>query len=98
MAQFEKPFGSTVIRDLVCRLRCEMDTSGLHVRSVMNRPKLIGNTFFDPHPVPNTQKYTTAAFLQHNLAPKYMEASLLVHSLICYYRRLYSTPVSMAVE
>jgi len=55
-AQFEKPFGSAVIHDSVCRLRCELDISGLQVRSVMNRPNLIGNIFFDPHPVPKTQK------------------------------------------
>lgn len=63
MAQSEKPFESAVIHDSGCRLRCELDTSGLHVRSVMNTPNLIGNIFFDPHPARNTQNYTTAAFL-----------------------------------
>jgi hypothetical protein len=63
MAQFEKPFGSAVIHDSVCRLRCELDTYGLHVKSVMNRPNLIGNIFFDSHPVPNTQKLHDSCFL-----------------------------------
>ena len=55
MAQYEKPFRA-VRHDSVCRLGCELDISGLHVRSVMNTVSLIGNVFFDPQPVPNTQK------------------------------------------
>jgi hypothetical protein len=62
MAQCEKPFGTAVRHESVCRLRCELDTSGIHVRRVMNRVNLIGNVFFDPHPVPNTQKLRPLLF------------------------------------